>query len=196
MSSSTTPTTTTPPTTTPPPVSPKSFSITDFRTKIGNIVRPNLWYAELTSGATGTSTTISSMPNFGFRCESTTLPGRTIATIDDVGSGPPLKLPYVMNYADIEITVICSSDMAERKAFESWMDSVVSRSGRVNYHSSYARGNMLTLSQLAENGTTLITYNLMDVYPIQISAMNLSWEDSNTYQRFTATLCYRQHKIS
>lgn len=173
---------------------PASFNISDFREKIGTIVRPNLWYASIVS--TGIIGPQSSVPNFSFRCESSTIPGRTVATIDDVGSGPALKIPYDVNYADHEITVICSSDMAERKYFEGWIDNIVTKTGRVKYHEKYAKGKKLELHQINEAGITLIKYTLNDIYPIQISPMNLSWEETNTYQRFTVTLSYRNYDFS
>lgn len=171
---------------------PASFSISDFRAKIGTIVRPNLWYANIV-GPTISDTDIS---KFSFRCEASTIPGRTVATIDDVGSGPALKIPYDVNYADHEITVICSSDMAERKYFEKWIDNIVTKTGRVKYHSEYAKGKKLELNQIDEAGNPLIKYTLNDIYPIQISPMNLSWEETNTYQRFTVTLSYRNYDFS
>lgn len=170
-----------------------SFSISDFRTRIGTIVRPNLWYANIVSTGTSPHTDI---PDFSFRCEASTIPGRTVATSDDAGSGPALKIPYDVNYADHEITVICSSDMKERNYFEKWIDNIVTKTGRVKYHDTYAKGKKLELHQINEAGTTLIKYTLNDIYPIQISPMNLSWEESNTYQRFTITLSYRNYDFS
>lgn len=164
-----------------------SFSLSDFKTRIGGIVRPNLWYAEII-----TPTAIE-MPDFSFRCEASTLPGKTIATVDDVGSGPALKLPYDINFNDIELTIICSDDMAERKAFEDWTDRIVDITGRVGYHDDYAKNKMLHLTQMNEKGKKLIKYTFFHVFPIQISPMNLSWEETNTYQRFTVTLSYRYH---
>ena len=33
----------------------------------------------------------------------------------------------------------------------------------------------------------------MDIYPIALTPMNATWEETNTYQRFGVTLAYRYH---
>ena len=172
-----------------------AFKISEFRAAFPTgIARPNLWEAQL-------SVIRSTVPaTFKFRCERADMPGRTVATLDDVGSGPPLKLPYDINYSDIELTIICGNDFEERIYFENWIDSMVGQAdgdsgGLVDFYSTYAKGNTLFLRQFDDSGKSLITYTMYHVYPVSISPMNLTWEETNTYQRFTATLNYRHHKM-
>ena len=176
------------------------FTISKLRATIGAVARPNLWEAELYIPQ---GSLLKTKPeSFKFRCEKAEIPGRTIATVDDTGSGPTLKLPYDVTYNDIEITIICSTDMIEREYFENWIDTIINPSseakkgGLLNYYSQYARGNELNLRQVDEVGETLLTYYLRDVYPIQISPMNLSWEETNTYQRFNVTMTYRYYEYT
>ena len=180
-----------------------SFKISDFKTSIGNLVRPNLFnatlsgYTKVVGGLTGTLPTIDT--TFKFRCDKAELPGRTLATSEDaVGGGPSLKLPYDVTYNDISLSIICSADMIERKFFEEWMDRIIGRGGRTNaglvsYYSDYALGVSLIVEQLDEAGKTLIAYTLQDIYPTALTPMNASWEETNTYQRFGVTLAYRYH---
>ena len=180
-----------------------SFKISDFKTSIGNLVRPNLFNATLlgyTKVAGGLDKTLINIDNtFKFRCEKAELPGRTLATAEDVvGGGPALKLPYDVTYNDISLSIICSADMIERKFFEEWMDRIIGRGGRTNaglvsYYSDYALGVSLKVEQLNEAGTTLIAYTLQDIYPTALTPMNAAWEENNTYQRFGVTLAYRYH---
>ena len=180
-----------------------SFKISDFKTSIGNLVRPNLFNATLlgyTKVAGGLDKTLINIDNtFKFRCEKAELPGRTLATAEDaVGGGPSLKLPYDVTYNDITLSIICSADMKERKFFEEWMDRIIGRgrrtnAGLVSYYSDYALGVSLKVEQLNESGNTLIAYTLEDIYPTALTPMNAAWEETNTYQRFGVTLAYRYH---
>ena len=185
---------------------PASFKISDFKSKIGTLVRPNLFDAKIfgstkvvggLDGTLGTKNNITE--TFSFRCEKAELPGRTLATAEDaVGGGPSLKLPYDVTYNDITLSIICSADMKERKFFEEWMDRIIGRGGRTNaglvsYYSDYALGVSLKVEQLNEAGTTLIAYTLQDIYPTALTPMNAAWEETNTYQRFGVTLAYRYH---
>jgi len=179
-----------------------SFKISDFKTKLGNIVRPNLFDCILTGYSKVQGLTSGSLPDiddtFPFRCERAELPGRTLATVDDmVGGGTAMKLPYDVVYTDIQISVICSADMKERAFFETWIDKIVGAPGRkgglLAYYSDYAQGVQLIVSQLDEAGNPLLIYTLHDCFPIALTGMTATWEETNTYQRFGVTMAYRYH---
>jgi len=197
------------------PPTPSPFSISDFKTAIGKPVRPNLFRAVL-EGWDKASTDendqlsvylarneVTNIDEFSFRCEKAEFPGRTIATSEDTGGGgPSLKLPYDVTFNDIQLSIICSADMKERLFFESWMDSIIgpageksgkSTGGLVSYFEHYARGISLRVEQLDESGKIIIAYTMNDIYPTALSAMNATWEEVNSYQRFGVTLFYRHY---
>lgn len=172
------------------------FSVSQFKSNV-KITRPNLFFVEITVPS-GISYALS---NFQFRCEATELPGRTVATSDSSSYGPTTKYAYDVTYNDINLQIIASEDMAERKMFETWIDNIVTpsaggvgtRGGLIKYYDNYASGE-LRIHQLKDDGNKIATYTLYNAYPIQLSPMNLSWEDTNTYQRFSVTMTYRYHK--
>ena len=189
------------------------FSISDFKTAIGKPVRPNLFKASIIAWESSDPNNqlaaflalngVTDINEFSFRCEKAEFPGRTIATSEDTGGGgPSLKLPYDVTYNDIQLSIICSADMKERLFFESWMDSIVAPAGNksgngagglVSYFEHYARGISLQVQQLNEAGNVIITYHMHDIYPTALSAMNATWEETNSYQRFGVTLFYRHY---
>ena len=174
----------------------KGARISDLRSSLGSIVRPNHFSVSLSVtdtilAATGVEVDISE--TLSLRCEKAELPGRTIATSDDTSIGTSLKLPYDMTYNDIQLSIICASDMKERAFFEKWMRYIVKLNGTVAYYSDYAKGNTLTVSQLNDAGVAKLLYECQDIYPIAITPMNATWEENNTYQRFGVTLCYRYY---
>jgi len=180
-----------------------NYSIRNLRTSLGKLLRPNNFKVVLnlasTTGRADQPQVSTIASTFEFRCEKAEIPGRTIATADDMGSGTSLKLPYDTTYNDIQLSIICASDMAERKFFEKWMDFIVKPgdhpdAGTVSFYSQYALGNTLEVSQLSDAGVPVLTYTCYHVYPIAITPMNATWEEINTYQRFGVTLCYRYHE--
>ena len=175
---------------------PANYAISNLRSKLGVLVRPNNFLATINCNTKIPTTSIDN--TFQFRCEKAELPGRTIATSEDAGSGPTIKLGYDMTYNDIQLSIICANDMKERKFFEKWMDYIVKPwgspdAGTVAYYRDYAQGNTLFVSQLDDFGATKLTYECRDVYPIALTPMNATWEETNTYQRFGVTLAYRYH---
>ena len=141
---------------------------------------------------------------FRFRCEATELPGRTISTSDDQAYGPTTKYAYETGYQDINLQIIASEDFRERAFFEVWMENVINQSnlrngnksnaGLSKYYSQYATGQV-RIFQVSSDRKQLARYTLYNAYPIQISPMNLSWEEQNTYQRFSVTMTYRFHVV-
>ena len=182
------------------------YAISNLRAKLGVISRPNnfLVLIDCPSFTQGGSIRADKpnqadiQPTFEFRCEKAELPGRTVATSEDMGGGPTIKLGYDMTYNDIQLSIICANDMKERKFFEKWMDYIVKPfgqqdAGTVAYYNDYAKGNTLTVCQLNDFGKIVLTYQCTDVYPIALTPMNATWEETNTYQRFGVTLAYRYH---
>lgn len=180
--------------------------LSEFKTSIQKIVRPNLFYAELSGTDSLLLNNNSAIPQikdtFSFRCEQAEFPGRTITTADDVGGGgPALKIPYDVTYNDINLSIICAEDMIERIFFELWMESIVStpqskttgNAGLIAYHKDYARQTTLKIRQLNAEGDVIFFYTLHDIFPIALTPMNATWEEGNTYQRFGVTLNYRYY---
>jgi len=182
-----------------------SFKISDLRAALGSgLARPNLFQAELSvkSSLLARLALGKSLDNFKFRCERAELPGRTVATVEDaVGAGPSLKLPYDVTYNDIQLSIICAEDFAERTLFEAWIDFIVipagnEGAGTLRFYNEYAQGNKLTVDQLDSKGLILCSYTMYDVYPIALTPMSATWEEINTYQRFGVTLAYRYYTYS
>jgi hypothetical protein len=184
-----------------------SFSVDTFRSRLGSIVRPNLFSVKFVSlpsiiGEMGYKLTDASVKDLEFRCERAEMPGKTIATTDEVSLGPTLKLPYETTFSDIQLTIICAEDMFERRFFESWMDEIVALpgghglGGLVRYYDEFAEGSQILVAQAKSDGTSILEYVLYDAFPIALSPMTLAWEESNTYQRFTVTMSYRYHVMT
>lgn len=180
--------------------------LSEFKSSIQKLVRPNLFYAELNGTDSLLLNNNSAIPQikdtFSFRCEQAEFPGRTITTADDVGGGgPALKIPYDVTYNDINLSIICAEDMIERIFFELWMESIVStpqsktigNAGLIAYHKDYARQTTLKIRQLNAQGDVIFFYTLHDIFPIALTPMNATWEEGNTYQRFGVTLNYRYY---
>jgi len=100
---------------------------------------------------------------------------------------------------------MAGEDMIERAFFEIWMENIVnntnlaaggmgSKAGLTKYYNDYADGQV-RLYHTNNSGSVVARYTLYEAYPIQLSTMNLNWEEQNTYQRFSATISYRYHVV-
>ncbi len=182
------------------------FSIAQFKNNV-KLVRPNLFYVEIFPppfladyGASYGLLSYGDAVKFSYRCEAAEMPGRTVATYDEQTYGPAIKFAYDITYNDITLQIIASEDMNERKVFERWMDKMVTpvssrnmySGGLAKYYNDYS-ASRLRIKQLNDSGAVISSSTLYNAYPIQLSPMNLSWEETNTYQRFAVTMTYRYY---
>jgi hypothetical protein len=194
------------------------FNVSLFKNSIQAAVRPNYFIAEL-SGYELKSFALGAYKineTFSFRCERAEFPGKTLATNEDVGGGgTTLKLPYDVTYNDIQLSIICTEDKKERMFFDNWIDSIIGPAGYdiatkdsagktifytqnpglVRYYEDYAKGVKLSVKQLNAKAEVIMNWVMHDIYPIAISAMNASWDEPNSYQRFSVTLNYRYYTL-
>jgi hypothetical protein len=200
------------------------FNVANFKNSIKAMVRPNYFVAELSGYGFKPFALLSPYEKgekfpidqtFKFRCEKAEFPGKTLATNEDIGGGgTTLKLPYDVVYNDIQLSIICSEDKKERMFFENWMNSIIGPAGYdysqirdgktvyfsqgpglVNYYEDYAKGVTLSVKQLNATANVIMDFVMSDVYPIAISPMNASWDETNSYQRFSVTLNYRYYTL-
>lgn len=182
------------------------FNINQFKSNL-KIVRPNQFFVELYLPQAIRTATSSITGNINstirFRCEATEFPGRTIATIDEQAFGPTIKYAYDITYNDLNLTMIASEDMTERKVFETWIENIITNSGLsasaglggiVKYYNDYS-GGVVNVIQVNDEQMQIAKCTLNGAFPIGIGPMNLSWEENDSYQRFTVTMAYRYHTV-
>lgn len=161
------------------------------------------WYVKTLTDASQNRTS-GEMP---FIIEAAEFPGRTIAAVEDNYSGPPISMPNDMTYNDITLTFLAAAGMRQRSFFDIWMEGMVvpgnraistlapsNRAGTVAYYDDCIAD--VKIHQLSDAGQTIATTYLNNAYPTSMSSMNLSWEERDTYQRFTVTFNYRYHNVN
>ena len=82
------------------------------------------------------------------RCESTTMPGRTLSSMPDINIyGPEREIVSGVTYAgDVEMTFYASSGLKERVFFEEWQKKAFNEeTWDVGYHSDYVSEKQIYL---------------------------------------------------
>lgn len=185
-----------------PPYLKNAFTTKTSLDLTGSAFRQNVtqnWFKNFSfNSTTGINTTLA------FRCEATEFPGRTIATSEDISFGPTTKHAYDTTYNDINLTIIAAEDMRERIFFDVWMENIVNntnmkdgmagRGSLVKYYNQYADGQV-RIYHSNDNGNIVARCTLYEAYPVQLTGMNLTWEEQNTYQRYSVTMTYRYHIV-
>jgi hypothetical protein len=179
--------------------------ISDFKSKlIGGGARPNLFEVNVTFPAginlnlqgDGANWNSETQSRFSFLCKAAALPASNVAPIDVPFRGRILKVAGDRTFDTWTVTVINDEDFTIRRAFESWMQNVAQygdHSGIANpatYMSNatvYQLGRSASVKQdsVPNNATVLAQYKFVDIFPTNVSQIDLSYDTSDTIEEFT-----------
>jgi len=122
-------------------------------------------------------------------CESCTLPGRTISTIDYQNVKQAVKIPYSFINEDVTFTFILTGDYYMRKLFDNWMSMVFdTEKYQLRYKDTYTTD--VRIAQLNKNNIPVYTVQLHNAYPTGINAITLDNTSESTIQKVTVNMTY------
>ena len=182
----------------------KDRTLLEFRTRmLGGGARPNLFECELNFPIEAIpigseASTISDKTRFLIKAAN--LPASTLGVIDVPFRGRNLKIAGDRTFDPWTITVINDNDFLIRTAFERWMnlinkhedaagkidpshyqqDAVVKQFGRASVDGNNQK-SALTIPVLKQ-------YKFYSVFPTSVSAIDLSYDSSDTIEEFTVDL--------
>jgi len=168
----------------PPPLR----KITDFKSKLtGGGARPNLFEVVLSFPSAAPTDNVT-LDKARFLVKTAALPASNVSPIDVPFRGRILKIAGDRTFDTWTITVINDTDFAIRSAFENWMNKI----NRVSDNTGVTNPELYQADafvfQLDRDGSTLRSYHFYDIFPTNISAIDLSYESTDTIQEFTVEL--------
>jgi len=165
-------------------------TISDFKSKLkGGGARPNLFEVELTfPSIVGVQDENEVIENSRFLVNAANLPASTVANIDIPFRGRILKIAGDRTFETWTITVINDTSFSIRSAFEKWMNTINKLNDGTGETDPALYQVDAKVHQLDREGRTLRKYVFKDVFPTNISAIDLSYETTDTIQEFTVEM--------
>ena len=186
-------------------------TLSKFQSKLqGGGARPNLFEVQIPDlpSAAKDSTPEATwgsdeQENFSIMCKAAQLPASTIASIDVPFRGRTLKVAGDRTIENWNITIINDEDFAIRNAMEAWMNAIAKLSnntGAVNPSSymtdayvyqlgrGYSSGRFSKANSGTDDGesiTPLKSFKFLDIFPVSVSAIDLSYDSGDTIEEFT-----------
>jgi len=164
---------------------PPLRTITDFKSKMaGGGARPNLFEVELVfPDPIAIENDVKDKSRFLVKAAQ--LPASNITPIEVNFRGRILKIAGDRTFDTWTVTVINDVDFAIRSAFEKWMNFINKMEDATGAQDPAAYQPDAYVHQLDRDGSTLRTYKFHDVFPTNISAVDLSYETVDTVEEFT-----------
>ncbi|MAH43538.1 hypothetical protein CL614_07535 [archaeon] len=162
-------------------------SIANFRSNFQGGTRPNRF---LVTGGIG-STAIG---DSGFLIKATSLPASTNGVIPVPYRGRVLKIPGDRMFAEWAITIIDDADESTdlRGLFTTWSNDVnahvANTTSDPNMTETMTEWNVSMLSQ--KDDSPIRTINLHNCWPIEVAAVDLSYDTADSITEFSVNLAY------
>ena len=164
---------------------PPLRTITDFKSKMaGGGARPNLFEVELVfPDPIAIENDVKEKSRFLVKAAQ--LPASNITPIEVNFRGRILKIAGDRTFDTWTVTVINDVDFYIRSAMEKWMDFINSMEDATGAQDPALYQPDAYVHQLDRDGSTLRTYKFHDVFPTNISAIDLSYETVDSVEEFT-----------
>jgi len=175
-----------------------AHQIQDFKsTLIGGGARPNLFQVDITSFP-GSDEEEFDSTNFSILCKAAQLPASNVASIDVPFRGRIFKVAGDRTFDEWTITVINDNDFVIRSAMERWMQQIAQYgdgSGFTNpadYQidavvKQFARLTSADPTEVGNGMDVIKKYKFYSIFPTNISAIDLSYDSSDTIEEFSVT---------
>lgn len=159
------------------------FNIATFTSRFQDGARPNLFEVRITDVS----------DEFQFLGKGASLPGSTLGVIEVPYYGRAVKLAGNRTFAEWTVTVLNDENFAIRTALEEKM-------AIINGHETNTSDGPITLNdytfrgeviQYARSGDEIVTYTFENMFPTDISSIELDWGSNDMIEEYSVTFAYQ-----
>lgn len=168
-----------------------SVSISAFLSNMSYGARANLFRVRIFDLAI-----LSSMSTFEFYCKAANIPARSIASVPVKYKNNTLYLPGDSDeFSPWTATIINDENMTVRGNLELWMDSYKLPGETISLRgmSSLLFYGSADVELLDSNGYAIAIYKFMNMLPVELGEISLSWDSSDTIQEYSVTFNYTSY---
>ena len=205
--------------------SPTLKNLSAFKTRLaGGGARPNIFEVSLDNFPSEIQSYWGSEEKIDFRffCKTAQLPASNVAPIEIPFRGRTLKVAGDRTFDTWTVTVINDEDFRIRHAFEAWLNllsKLDNATGAANPASYMVDANVYQLGRSDKlegtnvrnnvgaagpggtptgsgNSTVLRSYKFIDIFPTNVSAIDVSYDTTDTIEEFTVEFQVQYFEIN
>jgi len=181
-------------------------TISQFKSAlVGGGARPNLFEVELTTLPVGIEWNAD---NFRYMCKAAQLPASNIANIDVPFRGRIFKVAGDRTFDTWTVTIINDEGFILRNAMEAWMNEISRLENNLGATDPSAymtnakvfqlgRGSVASSQDSSGSSNVVLKeYEFIDIFPTNISAIDLSYDSSDTIEEFTVEFQVQSYSLA
>ena len=158
-------------------------------------LNPEVLVGQLASGDTPSVRSLINDPrDISLLCESVSIPGRSISTIDYMADKQSNKFPNTLIDSEIEMTWLLTNDYYMKTMFDGWLSSIIDMDTyTVGYKNDFATD--VIIQQLNVDNIPVYGVKLEKAYPIGINQIDLSNTTENEVAKVSVTWAYDKYVV-
>ena len=150
--------------------------------------------SNLLSGNFGPSQLVNDPRDIAILCESCSLPGRQIQTLDHQNRNyrQSVKEPQGYFNEDVSFVLHLTNDYHMKKVFDRWLDLIINpETYQVAYKNEFVSD--VTIQQLNQQNVPVYGVKLKNAFPVTMNAIELNNSSTET-QKLNVTLTYEDYE--
>ena len=165
-------------------------NINDFKAKLaGGGARANQF--KVTMPFPGYAQVGGEIEDLAFLCTATSIPAMSVGGVTVPFRGRQIKIAGDRTFADWSVTVLNDTNFKLRNAFERWQNGINNMTDGEGLTNPVDYQVDAFVDQLDRNGNTIKSYTLRGAWPLNISAIDLDYDEKTEIETFTVELQYQ-----
>jgi len=144
------------------------------------------------SGNFSAKNLINNPRDISMLCDSVSIPGKQISTIDYQAQKQAIKIPYGTLHDDVSLTFLLTNDYYMKSMFDQWINNIVNSD---TYGVSYKKDIVtdVIIQQLDEQNTPIYGVKLEGAFPTTMNEIVLSNDSTDTIQKLNVSFSYDRY---
>ena len=165
-------------------------NINDFKAKLaGGGARSNQF--KVTMPFPGYAQVGGEIEDLAFLCRSTTIPAMSVPSFNVPFRGRSIKIAGDRTIGDWSVTVYNDTNFKLRNAFERWQNGINNMTDNEGLTNPVDYQVDAFVDHLDRNGNTVKSYTLRGLFPTDIAAIDLSYDEQTAIEEFSVTFAYQ-----
>lgn len=158
-------------------------------------LNPEVLVGQLASGDVPSVRSLLSDPrDISLLCQTVSIPGRAISTIDYMADKQSNKFPNTLIDSDIDMTWVLTNDYYMKTMFDGWLSSIIDMDTyTLGYKNDYSTD--VIIQQLNVDNIPVYGVKLEKAYPVGVNAIDLSNESENEIAKLTVSFAYDKYVV-
>ena len=161
-----------------------AFNVNEIRQNmIGDGARPSLFEVTMTNPLTRVGD-----ETLRYMVRAAQIPASTLGVIEIPYFGRRIKVAGSRSFDNWTVTVMNDENFAVRRAMEAWSSAI--NSNQTNLRSTPNYRTLADVIQYGKDGLEIRRYQFVNIFPVAISAIDLSWDSGDQIEEYTVDFAY------